>query len=439
MMSDLDKLDGMTLNAEFVAVEDCEVSEKVTRVTAYCVNTEGIPENTKFIPYYFFKKEIKCGDRFSAYVKLTSLEDNEYKALKFGNSVYMDCKIIKINEKYGENSFFAAVGKIRSYIKKTIGDNYSDEDTAVLTALNTGDRSLLSDEFYSKVLTCGVSHVMVVSGLHISIIIGSIFLLIEKFFYNRYLKALTSLLLIFLICAVCGFTLSVLRAGCMFLFSAISPVFLRRNDSFNSLGSSVLLLVFISPLCVLSVAFWLSVLSTAAVVWVAPFYSELFIQKLKIKNVVFKTLISILTVSVSAMLFTAPVSLTVFGYISLISPFAFLLLTYPVTFALTFNSSGLFLSSVGGLSFVSKPLFFVAGLCAKYIRNIIDNLGLLDFLCVYSNTGIFTIFVLLAAFLVLIMYLYKYRIKLLKEKYLSEVYVRANNNRKRVKRRAEQR
>ena len=435
-INDLKALDGDYINADFVAIEDSKESGIARRVTAYCRNSSEIPENTKFELYYFFKTDIKCGNCFNALVRLTELEDNEYKADKVGRSVYMNCKIQKINEMYKNEPFFTLIGKARTYIKQTINNNFSADDASLLIALNTGDRSELDDGFYENVRTCGVSHILVVSGLHISIILGAFFFLVEKFFYNKYLKALISIFIIFMLCAVCGFTLSVLRAGCMFLFSAVSPIFMRKNDSFNSLGSAVVLLIFISPLSILSVGFWLSVSATVAVVWIAPFYGKLIIDSLKVKSKVLSALISVFTVSLAAMILTAPISLAVFGYVSLLSPITFLLLTYPVTFALAFNCAGLLFSLAGNLSFISLPFFFVSGLCAKYIRFVIEYLGTMKFLCIKSGVFSFIFFIVLAVVLIVAMYQYKFYKKLLRQNFIKGVQANANSNGKRVKRNA---
>ena len=219
----------------------------------------------------------------------------------------------------------------------------------------------------------------------------------------------------------------------MFIFSAVSPIFMRKNDSLNSLGSSVLLLVFISPLCILSVGFWLSVLATAAVVWIAPFYGKLIIDGLKIENAILKNIILVVTVSFAAMLFTAPVSLAVFGYVSLLSPITFLLLTYPVTLALIINTFALILSAAGDLYYASLPLFFAAGICAKYIRFIIEFLGRFEFMCVDLEVWSFLLFVFLPLVTVAAMYLYKFYHKLLKRNYLREVRDSAGIRGKRLK------
>ena len=152
VLDDLNKLDGTALDADFVAINDAVHGEKVTRVEAYCKGNDKIPENTKFVVYYFFKTDIKCGESFNANVKLKSLEDNRYKAYNIGNSVYMNCQLKKINYFGKSNYFFTLLGKVRSFIKTAINNNYSVSDGAVLTAINTGDRSALSDEFYQNVL-----------------------------------------------------------------------------------------------------------------------------------------------------------------------------------------------------------------------------------------------------------------------------------------------
>ena len=430
LIDELNGLDGKTVTADFVAVEDSNYSGKVSKVTVYCCKSDTIPVNSKFVLYSFSDMEILCGDKFSADVKLKSLDDSNYKTYNYGNTVYSECQLKRINNYYEPNKFFLTVGKIRKYFIKTIQNNFSDNSARIMIALNCGDKSYLTDEFYNKVLVCGVSHVMVVSGLHISIILGSLFKFCERFFYNRFLKFAASFGTLFLICAVCGFTLSVIRASMMFAFSAAAPLFGRKNDPLNSLGSAVTLMLYISPFCIFSVAFQLSALSTVAVVWVSPFYSELIISKLKINNRFAKGAIEIFNVSVVALIFTAPVTIAVFGTISALAPVAFLLITFPVTYALRLNTAALTVSAVKVVSVLAKPLFFLTELCARYIYFIIDNLGTLEFMLVKAGVFEFLIFVFLIALLICGMRLYKFYIKLLKRRFVSEVKIRGGNIRK---------
>lgn len=429
-VKDLETLDGQFINADFTAVTDSYDTGKVHKLTVSCDGTKIIPENSKFSFYYFFDKDIKCGEHFNAVVKLSSLENSDYKMYNFGNSIYMDCKLIEINNKYSNNSFYEKIGNIRRYMINMLSYRFPDEISSILIALNCGDRKYLSDEFYNKVLICGVTHIMVVSGLHISIIIGLIFSFFEKFYQNRYIKSAVSLLLIFAICALCGFTLSVVRAGIMFLFFVLSPVLLRQNDSLNSLGSSVVLILYLLPFSIFSVSFLLSVSATLAVVWVAPFYSNLINTKLLIRNKIGKVIVSVLTVSICALIFTAPISISVFGTFAVLSPLTFLLITFPVTFALEFNTMALVVSAIKGISFLASPLFWVAGICARYIKLIIDNFGILDFLLIDAGDAELIICVCLIIFMILFMCIYKYYKKLIKKRFVMEVKAHGNNLRK---------
>ena len=110
---------------------------------------------------------------------------------------------------------------------------------------------------------------MVVSGMHLSVIVGLTAVAVKKYFYNKYLQALTMLATVLFMAAVCGFTKSILRAGFCSLFLAVSILSERDNTTENSLGGAAALLFMISPFTVFSVSFQLSFLSTLGIVSVA--------------------------------------------------------------------------------------------------------------------------------------------------------------------------
>ena len=58
-------------------------------------------------------------------------------------------------------------------------------------------------------------------------------------FYNKYLRCLLSIIIIAIIAAVCGFTMSIIRAGTMFVIMSFAPVFNRENDYLNSLEAAL--------------------------------------------------------------------------------------------------------------------------------------------------------------------------------------------------------
>ena len=98
----------------------------------------------------------------------------------------------------------------------------------VLAAMVTGDRTHLSKELRTAYRGAGLSHVLVVSGMHVSILCGDVLgrLLPNRKkrlhgYTGRRVRALFSAVLALLLVGVTGFTPSVLRAAGAVWLSAL--------------------------------------------------------------------------------------------------------------------------------------------------------------------------------------------------------------------------
>lgn len=112
----------------------------------------------------------------------------------------------------------------------------------VLSAMAVGDKSRLTDEITEAYRAAGVSHLLVVSGLHLTLLCGA-------FLGNRPCsgrfrkqKALAAMLLVLGMMALVGFTPSVTRAGVGALIFYTGAFLLQPADSFTSLGIAAVLL-----------------------------------------------------------------------------------------------------------------------------------------------------------------------------------------------------
>ena len=356
---------GRNIECEFTVISDSTRFGKVSSVSVYS-NGGLIPRFSKTELTFFDGEQLLAGERISANVKLNGVADVKYRDYYYGNSVFVTGKVSEYKKLDGENQFFKCIGILRRFIKKTLFSNLDFDSAALLTALTIGDKSELSAEFNSAAQRTGVSHIMVVSGLHLAIIMSFIFKLTDRLIYNNWLKGIVGVFCVLVVTAVCGFTLSVIRAAIMFALSAMAPIFKRDNDSLNSLAAAVIVILIITPTAFLSVSFQLSALATLAVVWIAPFYSELLFNLLKIKRGFPQWFIGTMVTSVSATIFTMPVCIKIFEQVSVVAPITNLLVVYPVTWALTSSIAAIAFSGIGFIAF-QKPLLLFAGLCAKYI------------------------------------------------------------------------
>lgn len=411
MLLTMDKIDylhficGRTVECEFTVISDSAKFGKVSSVEVYS-NGNTVPRFTKTVLSYYDGKELLAGETIIAKVKLNGLADDEYRDYYYGDSIYVKGNVSEYSKLDVKNRFFAGVGDLRRFVKDTLFSNLNFDCAALLTALTIGDKSELSSDFNASAQRTGVSHIMVVSGLHLAIIMTFIFKLTDKLIYNNWLKGIVGVLCVLLVTAICGFTLSVIRAAIMFGFSAMAPILKRDSDSLNSLCAAVITIFLLTPTAFLSVSFQLSLLAALAVILVAPFYSELLFDLLRIKRNFSRWFISTMVTSISATVFTMPVCIKIFELVSVVAPITNLLVVYPATWALTSSITAIALCGTV-LPFLHKPLLLFAGLCAKYIYAAVKYVDCFPITAVRARGSAIYISYFLIFLTVAFMYLYK--------------------------------
>jgi integrase len=117
---------------------------------------------------------VKTGDKLNLNVTFSELE-GAYTKSNLSERKFIRAGLDKVNSVELEaDRFYTFFGRVRKQIEKIIISKVNTETGGLLIALLTGNRDLLSDELYSAAKACGVSHILVVSGLHLSILCGFI-------------------------------------------------------------------------------------------------------------------------------------------------------------------------------------------------------------------------------------------------------------------------
>ena len=111
----------------------------------------------------------------------------------------------------------------------------------------------------------GVSHFIVVSGLHMSVVGMCFPFILRKLLKNKFLYVFGSCAVIVLYMGITGFSPSVVRAGVMFIVYVIGMLFNRKPDSFSSLGLAVLILTAENPYAGGNIGLLLSVTATLGI------------------------------------------------------------------------------------------------------------------------------------------------------------------------------
>ncbi len=330
-------------------------------------------------------ENLKYSEKIKANISLSGIEGKLYKNNNYSQGIFLKGYIKNLEHKGENDAVLSVVGNIRKYIKNVVFKNYKADEASTIMALVAGDKSYFTEEFYNNVKCAGVAHIMVVSGMHLSIIISMFLYIINKFLYNRYLKALIIVFATISVMAICGFTMSILRAGITYFLMALALVLNRENTSENTLGLAVCLIYLANPFAIFSLSFQLSVLSTFAILVVSIPVIEYLREHKIIKNKILLAVTSSVIVSISALLFTAPITIYNFGYISTVSVITNLLISEITSFAIIFCILGFI------FSFLAVPFFKISELIVTYINTVINYFGTLPFATV--NTPKFTIII----------------------------------------------
>lgn len=419
-ISNMDKYSGISMTLNLVATENSKDYGYLSKVTVKNISRNKFAGEEKFVLIYYNNRKFESGEVFSADVTVSSLKNSEYRNGNYADGIYAQLELDEYNEKLGEDKFYRGLQKVRNYIVDTIGSALSEESAATMCGITIGNKDYFSNKFDSNVRSSGVSHAMVVSGLHLAIILGGLFSFLEKLFYNKYLKLILSLASVFLLVAICGFTMSVIRAGIMFVIAAMAPVFSRDNDSLNSLSTAMILILIFSPFAIFSVSLQLSMLATFGIIVLAPFYINLICEKFHIKNRIFIEIISILVNTLSSTVMTLPVIINTFGSVSVVSPITNILITYAITYSLTINCIALVLSVIPVLKIISNVLFMIVDILTAYINLCINYFGSLKFAAVDIDKNYCYLAAGLIVILILIIYTCKKREYLIQSKKIKE-------------------
>ncbi len=411
-IKEVNLLDGKEVSGEFVVTSEPVIYEKYNQIILKTEKSDDIPQNVKLLVYSDNTREYKAGDKFYAFLKISAIDnDSDNRFYNYGYGIYATASIEYYRDLNQKDVFYSFFGNVRSYVKNTISNNFDVDSAGLMLAITTGDKSLLSDSFLMKVKETGISHVIVVSGMHLSIIISAAFLLFDRMFYNKYLKAILSVAFVLLISGICGNTISVMRAGAMFLIGAFAPIFNRDKDMLSSLLTAVVLLLIMSPFAIVNVSFLLSVLATLAIIWVLPFYSNVLVAKFHINSKIIITLIEMILASVFALIFTLPVIISTFGYTSVVAPITNLSVTYFVTFGLIFSCLGLILSPIPIVGYVGKILMTASDFCCKTVVFLVNKISSLPITIAIMPRWFVWIAIGFVLIIIALMYHYQYEFK----------------------------
>ena len=176
---------------------------------------------------------------------------------------------------------------------------------AIISAITLGEKGLLSNDVRDTFSAAGVSHILVVSGMHVGFIFLIIMWLMSIMSHRRrWIVVVLGLIVLWSYALLTGLAPSVVRATFMFSMMLLFRVMGEKYRVKHALCLSATILILINPNVLFNVGFQLSYLAVCGIVY---FYLLLYKRISTLKSRPLRWILSSVAVTVSAQIFTLPI------------------------------------------------------------------------------------------------------------------------------------
>lgn len=334
------------------------------------INGKKVEKNIPARIGSYAAKGISSGDKieFSGYAQnsedLSSLDFDTASYLRSKN-VFVDISSAQIiSSSSGKASFLSRIRLFsRDMIYNYVRNDYDYENSSVCYAMFAGDMDYVSQDTKQSFRKSGLTHVLCVSGMHLSIIAGMFFSLFSFLSLDKRTKCILIIIICCLYTFFTGCSLSTVRACIMCILSFIAMMSGKKADAYSSLFISLLIISMFSPYSILDISLILSFASCFGIIT----FSDTTHSKTA-SNIFSKALVCIsdaLISNLGAVVFTLPIVCYSFGGISNLSVISTFLVMIPCQYLLILLVILMLLFPLSFIAILEPILHAVGFLCAK--------------------------------------------------------------------------
>lgn len=334
---------------------------------------------TNLYPSYDYGDQLAVTCNLIAPEKFDEFAYDRYLARYNIYSVCYYPQIRIVNHNKG-NWLYQKIFVFKSKLISLIDYGLSEPEASLARPIVFGGQRGLDETTRQQFSRVGLTHIMAVSGFNVSILATIVLSLLLGIGFSRKQSFYLSIVILLIYIILVGAPASAMRAGFMGFLVLWALYLGRLNKITNGLVLTATILLLINPKLLRDdIGFQLSFSALAGLIYIYPIL-EKFLIKIKIPEL--KGLRSCLAMTLSAQVFTWPISAYNFSQVSLIAPLANLLviwlipfltiiifLALPVSFLLPSLSNLFFLPALLG----SKYILFIVKLMAKVPHSYLET------------------------------------------------------------------
>lgn len=321
-------------------------------------------KNTKLILYternlQLFPGDIICVDgHFEKGEKARNYKGYNYRNYLKKEKIYGIVNSEKIKKISSKKDIYYILGKINETLYGKLDELYEEKYSEFLKGILFGNAKNIDNQIKENFRTSSISHILAISGMHISyIIIGTEYLL-GKITINKKLRNYILIIVLLFFLILTGGTVSCIRGCIMTTINIISFNFYRKNNIVFSMFFSFIIILLINPFYIFDIGMWLSFLATLGIIKFYKIFIKLFEKKLKIKRNIIS---EYMCISVSAQILIFPIIIYSFN-------------TFSLTFFIFNILVSFFIGYVIGIGYISIFISYLLPNITNFLINIESEL-----------------------------------------------------------------
>lgn len=162
---------------------------------------------------------------------------------------------------------------VKAWLVTPLRQSIAYPEEVLVESFVLGSGVVLPEAIEHSIKVIGIAHVIAVSGSHLTLLIGILFMIIKA--NNRLISTSIIMIILLIYVTVVGWQGAVTRALVMCAILILGKTVLHRQVSFaRSLVMSALLMTVYNPWVVFNIGWQLSVLATAGICWIYPVLSR---------------------------------------------------------------------------------------------------------------------------------------------------------------------
>lgn len=371
------------LDDENIAITGIVCSQ--IKETDYKYSTNIKLENKFKLTVYIDKKEdvskLEYGNKISVvgtYKKPT--EKRNYKGYdymkylktkKICGSLIVDGEVKLIKTK-NINPIFTIINKLSLIFKQNLKKLLPKQEAELEQGILLGDTSDIESDIKDDFRECNLSHMLAVSGAHLSYLMLGINTVLSKKAFGIRRRKILSIIFILIFMVIVNMSPSVVRAGISTIIAIFATLIYRKQDTYTTISIALLLTLLNNPFAIFDVGLQLSYLATLSII---VFYSK-FTQK-QFNNKVKKYLYESAMLTFSANILILPITIYEFNTIPINSIISNLLAGPLLGICIIL---GMFMVILSAVCFsVSKLIAFPLQIILKILIKIIELISKIPF------------------------------------------------------------